>query len=172
MIKWHDNLLLFLHAVVCERLRTYIARYVCRRSTNFETTDRYGTMPSLRLLRAVEKRRGDLKQHGACYDKIPPLGLQYSTVTAPRLTATSRQILNSLRVSFLTNKVVEIHMTRTCQTSLCPSSFTHWFNDLRSFRFKTWSKALNHKKKKKNTHSCPPRLLTWEKRGPPLYMST
>ena len=100
---------------------------MCRRLTILETTDRHGTMPSLRLFRAVEERRGDLKQHGACHDKIPTLGLQCSTVTAPRLTAAPHQISNSLLVvSFLINKFVEIHMTRTRQTSLCSSPFTHW----------------------------------------------
>ena len=139
--------------MVCERLRPYIARLVCRSLTNFETTNRHGMMPSLQLLRAVEERRGDLEKHGACHDKIPTLDLQYSTVTAPRLTAAPHQISNSLLVSFLTNKFVEIHMTRTCQTSLCSSPFTYWFNDVRAFRFKTWSK------KNKNAHSCTPHLL-------------
>ena len=116
--------------MVCERLRPYIARLVYRRLTNFETTDRHGIMPSLRLLRAVEERRGDLKRHGVCHDTIPTLGLQYSTITAPRLTAAPHQISNSLLVSFLTNKFVEVHMTRTRQTYLCSSPSTHWLTTL------------------------------------------
>ena len=114
-MKWHDIFVSFLHAVICERLRTYIARLVCRRLNNFETTGRHGIMPSLRLLREVKERRGDLKQHGACHNKIPPIGLQYSTVAAPRLTAAPHQISNSLLVSFLTNEFAEIHMTHTCR---------------------------------------------------------
>ena len=147
-MKWHDIFVSFLHAVICERLRTYIARLVCQRLNNFETTGRHGIMPSLRLLREVKERRGDLKQHGACHNKIPPIGLQYSTVAAPRLTAAPHQISNSLLVSFLTNEFAEIHMTHTCQTSLRSSPFTHWFDDVRSFRLKTWSKAPTHKRKK------------------------
>ena len=122
----------------CTRLVFISPRLVCRRLTNFETTDRYGIMPSLRRLRAVEERRGDLKQHGACHDKVPTLGLQNGTVTAHRLAAVPHQISNSLVVSFLTNKFLEIHVTRTRQKSFCSSPFTHWLTTfVRSFMYTT-----------------------------------
>ena len=129
----------------CTRLFFTSPRLVCRRLTNFETTDRHGIMPSLRLLRAVEERRGGLKQHGACHDQILTLDLQYSTVTAPRLTAAPHQISNGLLVYFLTNKFVEIHMTRTRQTSLCSSPFTHWLTTfVRSFMYTTPTCLYKH----------------------------
>ena len=129
----------------CTRLFLTSPKIVCRRLTNFETPDRHGIMPSLQLLRDVEERRGDLKQHGAYHGKIPTLGLQHSTVTAPRLTAAPHQISNILPVSSLTNTFVEIHMVRTRQTSLCSSPFTHWLTTfVRSFMYTTPTCLYKH----------------------------
>ena len=118
---------------------------------NFATTDRHGIMPSLRLLRAVEVRRGDLKQHEACHDKIPTLGpYSYSTPTHGRAPPNFKQPPISLFPD---------EQLRGDTHEPYPSDISLLFtlhalvNDVRSFRFKTWSEAKN--KTKKHMYTTP-----------------
>ena len=91
------------------------------------------------------------------------MGLQFSTVIAPRLPATPHKISNSLPVSFLTKiSPTRYYMTRTYQASPCSSFLKHWFNDARSFHFKTWSKASTRRKEKTKRSCTPPTYIKQE----------